>query len=122
MRLREGPGLEVLEVDGTGGAGREGAAIVGNGEDSVCNGGARLGNGEDGVGPGDAVTRDCNGRLECGGDFMRQFPSAFGLPLFLFCPSGTDLTWESTSSLPSLKARPTQCLSSFPLNVENNQN
>ena len=36
-----------LEVDGTGGTGREGAEIVGNGEDVVCNEGARLGNGEE---------------------------------------------------------------------------
>ena len=37
----------MLEVDGTDGTGREGAEIVGNGEDLVCNGGARLGNVEE---------------------------------------------------------------------------
>ena len=30
--------------------------------------------------------------LVCGGDFIRQLPRAFGLPRFLFSPSGTALT------------------------------
>ena len=35
------------------------------------------------------------------GDLVRQIGSFFG-PLFLFCPIGTLLTWEVTSSLPCL--------------------
>ena len=42
------------------------------------------------------------GRSDCGGDFIKQFLTAFGRPLFLFWPRGTALTWEVTSSLPSL--------------------
>ena len=37
----------MLEIGGTAGTGREGAKIVSNGEDVVCNGGAQLGNGEE---------------------------------------------------------------------------
>ena len=49
-----------------------------------------------------------------GGDFSRQLPRAFGLPLFLFCPRGTALSWDVTSKSPSLYDMPTVCLQSFP--------
>ena len=42
------------------------------------------------------------GGSDCGGDFIKQFLTALGLPLFLFWPRGTALTWEVTSNLPSL--------------------
>ena len=52
---------------------------------------------------GDGHEVDGNGGgSDCGGDLIKQFPTAFGLPLFLFWPRGTALTWEVTSSLPSL--------------------
>ena len=46
--------------------------------------------------------REDAGGSDCGGDFIKQFLTALGLPLFLFWPRGTALTWEVTSNLPSL--------------------
>ena len=85
------------EVDGTGGSEEPGAGVGSSG----------LGKGEGGEDAGDAGAKDDVGRLGMGGDFSRQLPRAFVLPLFLFSPSRTDLTCESTSSLPSLKAKQT---------------
>ena len=66
---------------------------------------ANVGEGEpgaDGGTEGEPGADGGTGAFVLGGDFSRQFPRPFGLPLFLFWPRGTDLTWEVTSSLPSL--------------------
>ena len=52
------------------------------------------------VGEGEPGADGGTGAFVFGGDFSRQFPRPFGLPLFLFWPRGTDLTWEVTSSQP----------------------
>ena len=97
-------GPAVAEGDSGGGPGR----VTFAGEDNVGEPGAGAGEvtvaGEDSVGePGAGVGEDGNGgRSDCGGDFIKQFLTVFGLPLFLFWPRGTALTWEVTSSLPSL--------------------
>lgn len=79
-----------------GGEGESGGDAEAGGETEGKGDNTRVALGE--VGPSGVlmiVQSDAGGEgsaLVCGGDFMRQLPRAFGLPLFLFSPSGTALT------------------------------
>ena len=63
---------------------------------------------------GDVMASFSSATDTLGGDFIKQFPRFFGLPLLRFWPRGTALSCEVTSMIPSMKHMPTVCLQSLP--------